>query len=73
MKFFFVRDSRNFCSCSGAVDYLRHECRECFVMICECFAKCVHWSRWFFDKLKEIFSPYFQLLHTFAKTVVYDD
>ncbi len=56
----------------------RIECREWFIMIREHFTKnffvrCVHWSRRSFDELKERFSPYFQLLHTFAETTVHDE
>ncbi len=35
------------------------------------FTKCIRLSRRFFYEFKELFLPYFQLLHTIAKTVVY--
>ncbi len=56
---------------------MRILCREWFVRFVsifqKTFAKCVRQSRWFFDKFKELFSPYFQLLHAFVKTAIYDE
>ncbi len=45
--------------------------RECFMK--NFFAKYVPRNRRFFDELEELFLSYFQLLHTFAKTAVYDE